>query len=165
MFHKRTVKLIIVDRHRRPFHDTRWYWIRRKAAGWPDDGGTFHALWHFCATMLQLLSVDPQHVQTLPRQTLLQTTLAIYSHWLPRTSGHATYYVVAGEREWGTSERRAEWNKHYDDPDAPLTAAEAQTRARGYAGPQRLTHGQLAGRTAADRRLAAGSPATGNQIS
>lgn len=84
--HRRTAKLIIVDRQGRPFHDSRWseYWIPwRTAANWPDAGGTFHALRHFCATMLLLLGVDPQHVQAILRHALLQTTLAIYSHWLP----------------------------------------------------------------------------------
>ncbi|WP_027343886.1 tyrosine-type recombinase/integrase [Hamadaea tsunoensis] len=84
--HRRVAKLIIVDRQGRPFHDTRWseYWIPwRKAAGWPADGGTFHALRHFCATILLGLGVDPQHVQAMLRHASLQTTLAIYSHWLP----------------------------------------------------------------------------------
>lgn len=49
--HRRVAKLIIVDRHGRPLHDTSWseYWIpRAQGAGWlADEGGTFHALRHF----------------------------------------------------------------------------------------------------------------------
>jgi RHS repeat-associated protein len=42
------------------------------------------------------------------------------------------------EPEWGTSERRAEWKKHYNDPDSPLTTVQrAEVKARGWAGPQR----------------------------
>ena len=84
--HRRTAKLILAD-GRIPFHDSRWseVWIPwRRAAGWPEAGGTFHALRHFCAVMLLLSGVDPQYVQNHLRHKMLQTTLAIYSHWLPR---------------------------------------------------------------------------------
>ncbi|WP_203823021.1 hypothetical protein [Paractinoplanes ferrugineus] len=41
--------------------------------------------------------------------------------------------------EWGTTERRAEWRKHHNDPNSPLTAAQkAEIKRRGYAGPQRI---------------------------
>ncbi|MEU7905922.1 LamG-like jellyroll fold domain-containing protein [Actinoplanes sp. NPDC049118] len=43
------------------------------------------------------------------------------------------------EPEWGSTERRAEWKKHYNDPNSLLTAAQkAVVKARGYAGPQRI---------------------------
>ncbi|HCU48636.1 MAG TPA: hypothetical protein DGG94_02200 [Micromonosporaceae bacterium] len=84
---RRTARLLFTDQYGRPFHDRRWseHWTPwRKAAGWPDDGGTFHALRHFCATTMLTNHVDPQHVQKMLRHASLQVTLATYVHWLPR---------------------------------------------------------------------------------
>jgi integrase len=85
---RRSARLLFTDAKGRPFHDRRWaeHWTRwRTAADWPARHGTFHALRHFCATVLLANGVDPQHVQKTLRHGSLQFTLSTYVHWLPRS--------------------------------------------------------------------------------
>lgn len=126
---RRPAGLLFTDAHGRPFHDRRWaeYWVRwRTAAGWPARYGTFHALRHFCATVLLANGVDPQHVQKTLRHGSLQVTLATYVHWLPR-SERPTDVVSGALRRAGVARHS---NRYPDQPRR--RPATAQAPVGGY---------------------------------
>ena len=84
---RRTVPLLFTTVHGNPFTDRTWSaeWVKwRRAAGWPEEHGGFHALRHFFATTLITNHADPKEVQRALRHSTLQITLETYVRFWPR---------------------------------------------------------------------------------
>ncbi|MBB2944808.1 integrase [Actinoplanes lutulentus] len=84
---RRAVPLLFTTVHGNPFTDRTWSaeWVKwRRAAGWPEEHGGFHALRHCFATTLITNHADPKEVQRALRHSILQITLETYVHFWPR---------------------------------------------------------------------------------
>jgi integrase len=84
---QRRVPLLFTTVHGNPFTDRTWSaeWVKwRRAAGWPEEHGGFHALRHFFATTLITNHADPKDVQRALRHSTLSITLETYVHFWPR---------------------------------------------------------------------------------